>query len=109
LCKDCATLGTEELEYRQAVRDIDRMLTDDGHIRRKSRRQFEKYFAHQNERLRAYALEIEMQDAWDRAESRLYDDLDDFLLCLADEEDVFPHRGDPNRASEIGPLDEIPF
>jgi hypothetical protein len=30
LCKDCARLGGEELAYRQAIRDLERLATGEG-------------------------------------------------------------------------------
>lgn len=85
LCKDCARLGKEELAYRQVVCDLERLLTWDGRIPRKRRGQFEKYLHHENERVRAYAIELEKADACARAERRLYRDLEDFLGELAAE------------------------
>ena len=90
LCKECARLGTEELEYRQAVHDLERLLSAEGLIPRRNRRQFEKYLNHENARVRAYALEIETADAWARAEGRLYRELGDFLGGLAAGESIVP-------------------
>jgi len=94
LCKDCARLGKRELAYRQAIRDLDRLLTWDGRIPRKRRGQFEKYLHHENERVRAYALELEMADAWARAERRLDRDYEEFLDDLAAEEGMVPLETD---------------
>jgi len=85
LCKDCARLGKEELDYRQAVRDLDRLLSAEGLLRRGKRRQLEEYLSHSSARVRAYALQIEMHDAWTRAEGRLYRDLEGVLVELAAE------------------------
>lgn len=68
LCKKCSKLGGEELAYRQGVRDIDRLLAWDGLIRRKTRNVFERYLAHANPRIRAYASEIAAHDAQEREE-----------------------------------------
>ncbi len=62
LCKDCSKLGKEELEYRQHVRNIDRLVDWDGRIRRKQRRTFERYLSHPNERVLAYAQQIKGHD-----------------------------------------------
>jgi hypothetical protein len=59
LCKRCSRLGKEELEYRQAVRNIDRSLTWEGRLRRKQRATFERYRDHPNERVRRYVEELE--------------------------------------------------
>ena len=63
LCKECARLGQEELAYRQAVRNLERLVTWEGIIPRKKRVQFRKYLEHEDERVRAYAREIEAADA----------------------------------------------
>jgi len=113
LCKDCARLGKEELAYRQTIRDLDRLLTWNGHIPRRNREQFRKYLNHKDERIRAYARQIEATDALNRAEQRLQQDLDDFLVEQAAEtyndEDIFPLRVDSS--GDLTPEDdtEIPF
>lgn len=84
LRKECACLTKDELEYCQAVRNLDRLRTWDGCIPRRKRNQLEQYFSHPNQRVRAYALEIEKENAWRRAEQRLYDDLDECLMELAE-------------------------
>ena len=55
LCKECSKLGNEELAYRQALRDIDRLLDCDGLVRRKHRKTFEHFLLHPDERVRRYA------------------------------------------------------
>ena len=113
LCKDCARLGKEELAYRQTVRDLERLVTWEGIIPRKKLEQFRKYLGHKDERVRAYARQIEAADALERAEQRLQQDLDDFLIEQAAEtyndEDVFPLRVDSS--GDLNPEDdtEIPF
>ena len=66
LCKDFTRLGKEELAYRQTIRDLDRLLTWNGHIPRRNREQFRKYLNHKDERIRAYARQIEATDALNR-------------------------------------------
>ncbi len=56
LCKDCARLGKEELAYRQTVRDLEQLLTWDGHVPRRNLEQFRKYLNHKDARGRAYAM-----------------------------------------------------
>jgi hypothetical protein len=85
LCKDCARLGKEELDYRQAIRNMEQSVTWEGFIRRKRREQFRKYLGHYNERVRAYAHELVITDAITRAESRADDDVDELFYELADE------------------------
>ncbi len=113
LCKECARLGKEELAYRQAVRNLERLITLGGMILRKKREQFGRYLTHKDERLRAYACEIEAADAVERAEQRLLRDLDDFFAEQAAEawndEDDFLLPVDTS--SDLKPADdtEIPF
>ena len=63
LCKDCARLGKEELAYRQAIRNLERLLTWEGRMPRKNREQFRRYLKHKDERVRAYAQQIEAAGA----------------------------------------------
>lgn len=57
LCKTCSKLGRDELAYRQAVRNFDRLLRDDGSIPRRHRPAAEKFLSHPSERVREYARE----------------------------------------------------
>ncbi len=66
LCKKCSRLGKEELEYRQAVRNIDRCLDWDGRLRRKQRKSFERFRDHPNERVRRYLEKLEASWAEER-------------------------------------------
>ena len=68
ICKECSKLGGEELAYRQGVRDMDQLLDWDGLIRRKTRKQFDRYLAHPDPRIRAYASKIAAHDAKEREE-----------------------------------------
>jgi hypothetical protein len=70
LCKDCAKLGKEELAYRQAIRDIDRLLDWNGLVRRRQRKSFERFLSHADERVRRYAEEVAADDARSREASR---------------------------------------
>lgn len=58
LCRQCARLGGEELQYRQAVRNMERCVSLDGRVFRKRRKQFETFLHHENPRIRAAAEEI---------------------------------------------------
>lgn len=58
VCKDCMKLGAEELAYRQVVRNIDRLLTWDGIIRRKCRAVLQRYLSHHNLRVLEYANKV---------------------------------------------------
>ena len=71
LCKDCAKLGTEELAYRQAIRNIDRLLDWDDRVRRKQKKSFERFLSHPDQRIRQYAEAVAAQDARMRQAFRL--------------------------------------
>ena len=58
LCKECSRLGKEELAYRQAARDIDRLVDRNGVVRWKQRKTFEQFLLHPDERIRRYAKEL---------------------------------------------------
>lgn len=70
VCKRCSRLGKEELAYRQAVRDIDRLHDYTGRIGRKNRERFESFLKHENPRVREYAETIARYDAEAREEWR---------------------------------------
>jgi hypothetical protein len=63
LCKDCHKLGAKELTYRQAVRNIDRMIQwESGRVKRKQRNSFAKFLRHADERVRRYAESVAAGD-----------------------------------------------
>ena len=80
LCRDCSKLGREELAYRQALRNLDRCLTDEGMIRRKCRKQFEQFLEHENLRVRAVAEELLANELMERAIRRAAFDIEETLL-----------------------------
>ncbi len=67
LCRDCATLGKAELNYRQAVRNLERNVTIEGIIGRKCCKSFEKFLSHPDERIRKYAEHLAAEDVKARA------------------------------------------
>jgi hypothetical protein len=80
VCRDCSKLGKEELAYRQAARDIDRLLDWDGMIRRRQRASFERFISHPDERIRLYARDVAARDLQARESLRqehLLDDAED--------------------------------
>ena len=107
LCRDCAKLGQEELAYRQAVRDIDRLLDQDGLVRRKHRKYFQRFLTHSDEKIRRYAEEVMANDAYTRKMYRQQD-----LAWEAEELDLgmeSPDRGarvsfDSDGADASGPM-----
>ena len=79
LCKACSKLGKEELEYRQAVRNIERCLGWDGRVRPRQRKSFERFREHPNERVRKYVEKLE--ELWAKEQRREW-----FELLRRDEE-----------------------
>lgn len=86
LCRDCAQLGGEELEYRQALRDMERCVDYDGRVFRKRRRQSDTFLHHKNPRIRAAAEELVadrklVQEEWQQMESEYesYDVVEEVL------------------------------
>jgi hypothetical protein len=63
LCKKCQKLGSEELAYRSEVRNMGRLLNWDGLIRKKCRKEFERFVQHSNPRIRRFAEELNEYDA----------------------------------------------
>ena len=70
LCKDCARLGAEEVNYRQALRNLERCLGMNTTISRKHRESFNRFLTHKDPRIRAAARDMEALDAQTRAEWR---------------------------------------
>jgi hypothetical protein len=62
LCRECAKLGKKDLAYRQAARDIDRMVDWNGRVRRKQRKSFERFLSHPDERVRRHARDVAARD-----------------------------------------------
>jgi hypothetical protein len=109
LCKDCARLGKEELAYRQAIRDLERLVTWEGIIPRKKRVQFRKYLEHEDERVRSYARRIEAADTRERKEQRLHRNVDELPGELVGEEDTFSLEMGPWPELNSEDDDEMPF
>lgn len=79
LCKECQRLGTEELAYRQAVLNIDRMIQwETGRLKRKQPADFARFLRDPNPRIRQYAERVAARDSRDsqpHAEAVERDDL----------------------------------
>jgi len=67
ICRKCSKLGAEELEYRQALRNLERLITPSGVIPRKRRKAFEQFLHHENPRVRSLAEEMAEEDRSVRA------------------------------------------
>lgn len=71
VCRECSRLGAEELEYRQTVRDIERVLRSSYSISRRERASLERYLQHPNLRVQLYAAKLLFEGERQRAESRI--------------------------------------
>ena len=70
LCRDCARLPAEELEYRQGERDIERLLHG-LYVPRRRRAQFNGFLDHPNARVRDLARRILAEQRRDAERLRL--------------------------------------
>jgi hypothetical protein len=116
LCRECAKLGSAELALRQHERNIDRLVGWGGTIPRKHRPGFDRYLAHESERIRAYAARVlaehdaeiarlRAERAAARAEEEAFEE-----RCMAELEAF--ERGAPVPATPDrghGDVDDIPF
>jgi uncharacterized membrane protein YukC len=109
VCKQCQKLGPEELAYRSAARNMERLLNWDRTIRRKRRQEFERFLQHSNPRVRRYAEELSECDASRRREIREEREAEED--CLERIEDtVWQEEMDPNKAEPALFEDEdLPF
>ncbi len=116
LCKKCSKLGKEELEYRQAVRNIDRCLDWNGRLRRKQRKSFERFRDHPAERVRRYVERLEAswaeeQRRWReirRQEEAMEETWADEMAAKAEAtDDEWPELGDSLAGDHED--NEIPF
>ena len=62
VCKKCAKLGSEELAFRQACRNLERCATWEGIIPRKRRKSFQAFLNHRDPRIRALAEQMQAED-----------------------------------------------
>jgi ribosome-binding protein aMBF1 (putative translation factor) len=113
VCRDCAKLGPAEIAYRQHVRNIDRLLTHDGLVRRTQRRTLDKYLAHPDARVRAYAERVRAHDESSRKEHReLWADIEaqeEAMLAGVDVERLHEDEQQENVPEILEELADIPF
>ena len=70
LCRDCSKLERSELQYRQDLRNLERLVTWEGIIGRKKRKAFNRFLEHPDSRIRRYAEEIAADDVKARSQLR---------------------------------------
>jgi hypothetical protein len=58
VCRECSRLGKEELEYRQAIRNVDGALRSHYCISRRDRAVLERSLQHPDPRVQLYAAEL---------------------------------------------------
>lgn len=108
VCCDCQKLGSEELAYRQAVRDIDRCLDFGCGIRRKSRKTFDQFLSHSNPRIRGCAQRIKEDLEAERKEWQDAIAADGDAVGEPSEHDCL-QWDDLDHDAAIGGYEEIPF
>lgn len=72
LCTDCSRLGSSELQHRQDLRNLERLVTWEGIIGRKKRKAFNRFLEHPDPRISRYAEELAARDIEARALLRLF-------------------------------------
>jgi hypothetical protein len=107
VCRECYRLGPPELAYRQAVRNIDRVLRFGTTIPRRQRPFVESFLTHPDPRIRVYANEVVAHDREERAE---------FLRLVREDEARLEATPSDVPRDEVNPFDaaddeaeDIPF
>lgn len=109
VCRDCQRLPREELEFRQALRNIGRLVGFSTLIPRKKRAQLDRFLTHPDERVRAcvrklyedHESEVLRLRAEREREERLYEP----WLCEAVERAALEVELPASNCSD----DDIPF
>jgi hypothetical protein len=73
VCRDCSKLGKAELDYRQAIRNVDRGLHSPHGTSPRDRTFLEQAFRHPNPRVQLYVAELVYAGERERAQWRLAD------------------------------------
>lgn len=71
VCRECSRLGEEELEYRQTVRNIGRVLRSPCSMSRRERAFLEQHLQHPSPRLQLYVANLLYEGQRRQAESRV--------------------------------------
>ena len=71
VCRECSKLGKDELEYRQAIRNVDRALRPHDCVSHRARAVLERSLQHPNPRVQVYVAKLIYQGERARAASRL--------------------------------------
>jgi hypothetical protein len=79
LCKDCSKLERSELQYRQDVRNLERLVTWEGIVGRKKRKAFNRFLEHPDPRIRRYAEKIAANDVKARFRLRCLENEDYYM------------------------------
>jgi len=102
LCRDCSMLGKDELAYRQAALDIERLIDwRIGVVPRKHRKRFESFLLHPVERVRRHAERVAAEAA------RVHEDYRRLQLAYSDEDLVLEPREEARGEIAPGMLEEF--
>jgi hypothetical protein len=115
LCKDCSRLGASELQHRQDLRNLERLVAWEGVIGRRKRKAFNRFLEHPDPHIRGCAEKLAAQDIEARALLRYlqhydYCELEDnYLKFEGEEAGKGPEDScSQNETNELGD-DDIPF
>jgi hypothetical protein len=92
VCGDCQKLGKEELEYRQALRNVDRALRSRYAVSRRDRPVLERALRHPNPRVQLYVAHLIYAAERARAQWPVYGEQEDWPDegAWVDEEGTLP-------------------
>lgn len=112
LCRECKTLGADELAFRQARRNLAQLLRWDlPIIPRRKREQFEKFLVHPIERVRRHAEELLANDRRERRMLRAIEAQDagayEAMLAYIEETSDLPPDVEREPTGDFD--DDIPF
>ena len=106
LCRECMRLGPEELKLQQALRNMEKCVSDSGRVFKRRRKEFDTYLQHENPRIRAAAESMlrpydDFVEDWDQPEWGYapYDPLAEARRILAQEQQAI--NDDLNDAAEL--------
>lgn len=77
VCRECSKLGEEDLEYRQTVRDIERVLRSPYSMSPRERASLEQHLQHPSPRIQLYVANLLYEGERQREESRMAWDEDE--------------------------------
>ena len=88
ICRECARLPAEEREYRQGLRNMERLLHDGVYVPRRRRQQFQAFLEHPNARVREEARRVLGEQQREAEERRRIYEEDELLGDDASDDDA---------------------